>query len=65
MRRFAALVAITPHHFDQPTKAIGGAICLACDGTDHELRDRVITAWRKEVDPSVRRIEVHPTSGTA
>jgi hypothetical protein len=61
--QFAALVSIVPH-IDQPTKAIGGAICMGCDGTDRELRDRVITAWRA-VDPSTRPIDIHPAGGTA
>jgi hypothetical protein len=59
--RAATLVALAPH-VDQPTKAIGGAICPTYDGTDQELRDHVITAWHA-VYPSTRPIEMHPTEG--
>jgi hypothetical protein len=61
--QFAALVSIAPH-IDQPTKVIGGAVCLSCDGTDQELRDRVLAVWRA-VDPSARPIDIHPTEGRA
>ena len=61
--RAAALVALAPH-IDQPPKAIGCVIRPARDGSDQELRGRVITAWRIG-DPSTRPIEVHPTEGRA
>jgi hypothetical protein len=60
----AAVVLVTGYT-SSPQQAIAGLICSGCDGPHEELRERIATVWREQIDRTARRIDIHPAAGRA
>ena len=58
-------VCLTTAHRDDPTQALGSAICLECISVDEEtLKAKIVTAMRKLI-PDARVIEPSTATGHA
>jgi hypothetical protein len=58
-------IVIVTARTDRPATTIATMVCAKCDGTEIEVRDRVLAAWREGIDPGARLLPPLAPGGNA